>query len=111
MTEPRGKRLVERYRANYGDLPDGEITEEMVLRHWELEKKLTRELLESSEDQRWDVTERCYTRLYGELDWLNRLSHPRARSVSDPVAYAPIVDVLKKDSPGLCRAISDGVGV
>ena len=72
MPEPRGQELVERYKKNYHISPEAEITEEMVLSHWELEKRLTGEILESSRENRWEVTDRCYTELYSRLDWLNK---------------------------------------
>lgn len=74
MTEPRGQELINRYRWNYGIPKDAKLTEEMILAHWALEKRLTRELLESTPEHRWETFERCYTTLYGELDWLNRLT-------------------------------------
>jgi SAM-dependent methyltransferase len=72
MTEPRGQELIDRYKKNYNMPTDAEITEEKILRHWELEKRLTRELLESTPENRWEVFERCYTTLYNELWWLNQ---------------------------------------
>ncbi len=74
MTEPRGQELINRYRWNYGIAKDAELTEEMILAHWTLEQRLTRELLESKPENRWETFERCYTTLYGELEWLNRLT-------------------------------------
>lgn len=65
--------LVRRYKKNY-NIPDiVNITEEMILTHWELEKELTLELLHSKAENRWETFERCYTRLYSELSWLNRI--------------------------------------
>jgi len=64
---------VDRYVKNYHIPIDAEVTEDMILAHWELEKRLTKELLESNSENRWEVFERGYTTLYSELDWLNRL--------------------------------------
>ena len=75
IPEPRGQELVERYKKFYCIPPEAEITEEMVLSHWELEKRLTGEILESSRENRWEVTDRCYTELYSRLDWLNKYSN------------------------------------
>jgi SAM-dependent methyltransferase len=72
MIEPRGQELIDRYKKNYNISTDAEVTEEMILRHWELEKRLTKELLESNSENRWEVFERCYSTLYSELWWLNR---------------------------------------
>ena len=49
------------------------MTEEMILHHWALERRLTSELLASDPEHRWEVFERCYTMLYSELGWLNEL--------------------------------------
>lgn len=69
--EPRGQELIERYRKNYSLSADFDITEEKILKHWELEKRLTRELLDSTPDNRWKTFDHCYTTLYSELPWLN----------------------------------------
>jgi SAM-dependent methyltransferase len=71
--EPRGIELVNRYKCYYGIPTDVEISEEMVLHHWDLEKKLTKELLESTPESRWEVFEQAYTLLYSELEWLNKI--------------------------------------
>ena len=70
--EPRGQELIDRYKKNYNMPTDAEITEERILRHWELEKRLTKELLESTPENRWEIFERCYSTLYSELWWLNQ---------------------------------------
>ncbi len=71
--EPRGTELVNRYKCNYRISDELPITEEMILQHWDLEKKLTKELWESTPENRWEVFDRAYTNLYSELDWLNKL--------------------------------------
>jgi SAM-dependent methyltransferase len=71
MKEPRGLELIERYKKNYHIAPEAPISEEMILRHWELEKELTQELLRSSSENRFKVFENCYSKLYSELKWLN----------------------------------------
>lgn len=70
--EPRGQELINRYKKNYQIPYDANISEEMILRHWELEKRLTKQLLESTPENRWETFDRCYTKLYSELDWLNK---------------------------------------
>lgn len=72
MMEPRGQKLIDRYKRNYHIPTDAKVTEEMILAHWELKKRLTKELLQSNSENRWEVFERCYTTLYGELWWLNQ---------------------------------------
>jgi SAM-dependent methyltransferase len=71
--EPRGNELITRYKLNYSISADVELTEEMILQHWDLEKELTRELWESTPENRWEIFERAYTRLYSEIDFLNQL--------------------------------------
>jgi SAM-dependent methyltransferase len=70
---PCGAELVRRYKANYGIAERALVTEEMVHYHWTLERQLTSELLSSDPEHRWKAFERCYTRLYSELTWLNEL--------------------------------------
>ncbi len=71
MDTLRGKELIARYKSNYG-IPDRiQISEEMILRHWELEKQLAQDLLKSKSHDRFETTVRCYNRLYSELYWLN----------------------------------------
>lgn len=72
--EPRGNELITRYKRNYGIPADVEVTEEMILHHWNLEKKLTKNLLKSTPNSRWEVFEQAYTILYSELEWLNKLT-------------------------------------
>jgi cyclopropane fatty-acyl-phospholipid synthase-like methyltransferase len=74
MMEPRGQKLIDRYKRNYHIPTDAKVTEEMILAHWELEKRLTKELLQSNSENRWEVFERCYTTLYDELWWLNQFT-------------------------------------
>jgi len=93
MMEPRGQELIKRYKANYGIPVDSVITEEMILKHWELEKHLRKELLESTPDNRWEVFERCYSKLYGELGWLTQLSHTE-RNEPPSVVYGNWIDVI-----------------
>jgi SAM-dependent methyltransferase len=69
----RGAELVHRYQDYYGIPDDAPVTEDMILRHWALECRLTRELLASDAGGRWQVFKRCYTTLYAELPWLNEL--------------------------------------
>jgi SAM-dependent methyltransferase len=79
LTDVHGPELVRRYKANYG-IPDrAAVTEEMVLHHWTLERRLMNELLSSHPGHRWDVFERCYTTLYSELPWLNELNGTASR--------------------------------
>lgn len=71
MIRQTGKQLVERYKKKFGLSPQHPLDEQMVLGHWDLERRLACELLASSRENRWDVFERCYTTLYSECPWLN----------------------------------------
>jgi len=71
IREPQGDALLARYRSTYSIAHDAELTEQMVRRHWDLERRLTRELLASTVTERPQLFERCYTTLYRELPWLN----------------------------------------
>lgn len=84
IVEPRGKELIERYKKNYNISEASELTGDMILAHWELEKRLTRELLKSDTQNRWEVFERCYSTLYKELEWLNRLIDSNSKTLSPP---------------------------
>ena len=66
--------LVDRYRRKFRIADEVTITPEMVLQHWQLERQLTLELLDSTPAERWSVFERCYTELYNRLEWLNRVT-------------------------------------
>ena len=78
MIEPRGAELISRYKANYHIPDERTVTEEMILKHWELEKGYRRELLASNSDDRWNVFERCYGELYSEISWLNEYTKETA---------------------------------
>jgi len=81
IREPGGQDLINRYKRNY-DIGDNiEISEEMILCHWELEKDLARKLLGSTSQNRWETFKRCYTSLYSELYWLNQSEESEACDV------------------------------
>ena len=71
LKEPRGQKLINRYKQNYHIGQNVEITEEMILTHWELEKYLTHKLLISTPENRRRIFAECYSKLYRELTWLN----------------------------------------
>lgn len=60
--------IVERYRQNYG--LGKEIGLAHVREHIKLEAALTKELLESVPESRWETFASAYSRLYLELPWL-----------------------------------------
>lgn len=61
--------LVSRYASNY-NLDRKTINIEMVLKHWTLEKALTRQLRDSTPANRKTVFYEAYNTLYRELPWL-----------------------------------------
>jgi len=91
--EPRGLELIARYKRNYSIPRTAEITEEMILAHWDLERRLAQELLGSTAENRWEVFEKCYTRLYSELPWLNALTGQEDRTAPE-VTYRCWLEVI-----------------
>ncbi|HEY2585348.1 MAG TPA: class I SAM-dependent methyltransferase [Tepidisphaeraceae bacterium] len=77
MTSPDDQRLVEDYLKNFAIAADFPLTAQMCKYHWELERRLKRELLASNPEARWETFERCYTTLYMELHWLYSGQPPR----------------------------------
>lgn len=63
--------LISRYKRKFGIAKNYPLSEAMVLQHWELERRLAKELLASRREDRWAVFERCYTALYRNCPWLN----------------------------------------
>ncbi len=91
--EPRGQELINRYRWNYGLPMNMHLTEDMILKHWDLEKQLTKQLLESTADNRWEVFERCYTTLYSQLEWLNKYID-KNKEISAEILYQDWADLI-----------------
>ena len=97
--EPRGQELINRYKGNYKISDDVLISEDMILKHWQLEKALRIRLLESTPENRWETFEKCYTMLYKELEWLNKYSKSGS-NVSPEKLYAKwplIIGEIPKD--------------
>ena len=84
MIEQKGKELIDCYKRNYKINIETKITEEMIIAHWELEKNLTKELLESNSENRWETFERCYNTLYKEIWWLNQFTGSNSKI---PLSY------------------------
>jgi len=85
--------LIERYKKNFYLPKEEEISFDKVMYHWELEKSLTKELLNSTPENRWQIFSRCYTRLYNELDWLNR-STTSVQDTSNSQIFTDWVQVI-----------------
>jgi SAM-dependent methyltransferase len=90
---PKGNSLIQRYKKNYGIPSETIITEQMVLTHWNLERQLVTELLGSSPESRWDTFSHCYTRLYTELEWLNRVVD-KADPLPQTDRFTPWVELM-----------------
>jgi len=100
--------LVRRYNAHYG-IPDASAaSEEMILHHWALERRLASELQASDAEHRWEVFERCYTTLYSELRWLNELGG--IESTEAPVAVARDWAALVGPPPKRVYEVGSGKG-
>ena len=93
MKEPRGQELINRYKKNFHIPKEVVISEEMILKHWELEKNLTRQLWESTQNNRWETFDMCYTKLYSDLDWLNKFVDSANVVISPEMKYSmwPII--------------------
>ncbi|AWK89266.1 class I SAM-dependent methyltransferase (plasmid) [Azospirillum thermophilum] len=65
----------------------------MVQQHWELERRLARELLDSRKEERWDVFERCYTALYSACPWLNEAEQDASERNED-LDFRHFLDLL-----------------
>jgi 2-polyprenyl-3-methyl-5-hydroxy-6-metoxy-1,4-benzoquinol methylase len=93
MKEPRGQELIDRYKKNYKIPPENDITEEMILKHWELEKNLTKQILESNSVDRWEITDRSYTTLYRELWWLNKCANSNNK-LPPSIVYRNLIEII-----------------
>jgi len=98
--EPRGQELINRYRSNYGIPIEVALTEDIILEHWNLEKQLTKELLDSTPTTRWDIFERCYTTLYSKLEWLNQYID-RDKEISSEILYKDWVYLIGAPSKNI----------
>lgn len=106
--EPRGPELVARYKANYSIPTEAPVTEQMILAHWELEKQLTHDLLTSSPQNRWETFDQSYTRLYSDLDWLNRFSGESRTDASERTAHEKWVKAIGAPPPLTVYEIGSG---
>ena len=102
--------LVKRYKEQYYIPEDITITIEQVIRHWELEKELTRMLLKSKPENRRDVFDYCYSTLYKELDWLNEHSETNNLILPPEQQYRVFVDFIGK-LPKKIYEVGSGRGI
>lgn len=92
MSETMATDLVDRYRKKFGLADSYPLDESMVRHHWDLERALARDLLQSSREDRWDVFERSYTTLYSACPWLNEGVDHGAED--DELDYAHFLKIL-----------------
>lgn len=69
--EPRGKSLINRYKSEYKIPGSRKITERLILRHWTLEKKFARDILNSHSTNRLKIIKKAYAELYNRFPWIN----------------------------------------
>jgi len=79
--------LVARYKENYGMPERSPISHEMVMHHWDLERRLREDLLHCAVQKRVETYAQCYTELYQQLPWLNDFTNTEA-GVPDSARYA-----------------------
>ncbi len=106
--EPRGKELLCRYRENYKIADNYNLTEDMVLNHWELEKNLAKTILNSNKKNRWEIVSKCYTELYEKLSWLNVYVDTKV-SIPSEELYFDYIQLLTKP-PKKIYEIGSGKG-
>ena len=85
--------LISRYKENYGMVERSPVTYEMIIYHWDLERRLRDELLNSKTSDRAEAYARCYTQLYQQLPWLNEFTNTKP-GVPDSVRYATWVAAI-----------------
>lgn len=93
MKQMNAEELVARYKRKFHLAPSFPLSESMVLQHWDLERQLARELLDSNRENRWDVFERCYTALYSGCPWLNEAEQDAAQR-DDDLDFRHFLDLL-----------------
>jgi cyclopropane fatty-acyl-phospholipid synthase-like methyltransferase len=102
------KELIRRYKAQYQIPEKVEISAAMISKHWNLERELTLKLLASTTQNRWEVFETCYNRLYAELEWLNKL--PEEKTKQDPSDYYKLIIQSIGSPPQKIYEIGSGKG-
>lgn len=62
--------IIDRYRVIYG--LDDSIGIEQARQHWDVERRLTAQLLATKPAERWEAFSKAYSELYEVLPWLNK---------------------------------------
>jgi SAM-dependent methyltransferase len=94
-----GASIVERYKANYGIASETHISPWMIQRHWDLERLLAKEMLDTPSETRTAVFETAYTTLYRELPWLNDSvgEVTQATSIRASQRWGDLLDAASRD--------------
>ncbi len=104
--------LIKKYKVSENIADEVDISEDMIWYHWNLERELTRQLLDSTPDKRWDTFELAYTRFYSELTWLSKYSgdadpRPPAERYKDWVSMiGPPPKMIYEVGSGSARMLS-----
>jgi cyclopropane fatty-acyl-phospholipid synthase-like methyltransferase len=85
--------LITRYKENYKMVERFPITYDMIIYHWDLERRLRDELLNSDASSRVEAYARCYSELYKELPWLNDFTNIQP-DVPDSVRFTTWVAAI-----------------
>jgi SAM-dependent methyltransferase len=85
--------LVLGYAHNY-NLSEDSVTIDMVFKHWNLEKDLTKQLLDSTPQNRKKVFYEAYNTLYNELPWLVKSGSNVNFELSDQVYMQRWMSIL-----------------
>jgi SAM-dependent methyltransferase len=81
--------ILQRYRTIYN--LDDSIDIEQARKHWDVERKLTQQLLNSAPGDRWELFSKAYSQLYSELPWLNKADETdRERQLSQWDKLIPV---------------------
>lgn len=75
-------KLVERYRKCLSLSQNCLLTEEMVWKHWKIERALAQKILHSSSKDRSRISRMVYRKFYHELPWL---TDPKCITVEAPI--------------------------
>jgi len=101
--------LVSRYANNY-NLERETITIEMVLKHWTLEKALTKQLLASTPENRKAEFYKAYNTLYIELPWLAKSGSNINHALSSQIYTERWLSLLNDIKGKLIYEIGSGNG-
>ncbi|MBP2299104.1 class I SAM-dependent methyltransferase [Azospirillum picis] len=85
--------VLARYRRKFHLSPACQLDMSMVRHHWDLERRLARELLGTPPEERWTAFEQAYTTLYQSCPWLNE-AEDDARTRDDDLDFRHFLSIL-----------------